>query len=296
MSEKHCEFCKSILFDDDDVVVCPECGAPHHRECYRQLGHCAAEELHGAERCERDEAEDASAAEKVDEQVQECPSCGKKGPAGAIYCSHCGARYDGSHYSPHAHFVGTDVLGGISANDEIDGVKAEDMALYVRANTARYLPLFKRMSQHKSKVHWNWAAFLFPQAWLLLRKNYFAGFISVAVGLIATFMCGPLNLLLQNAQAAAPTNLDYAALVELQQAALQKADPLVIGLFLGGMLLSLIISIVVGRFGDRIYLGNATDRIKRIHANEEIEDKQQEILRVGGLNLWLAALVLMFTM
>ena len=45
--EKHCAFCKAILFDDDDVVYCPECGAPHHRECYNSLGHCARIELHG---------------------------------------------------------------------------------------------------------------------------------------------------------------------------------------------------------------------------------------------------------
>ena len=36
-----CPVCGAYLFDEDDVVFCPECGAPHHRECYNAVGHCA---------------------------------------------------------------------------------------------------------------------------------------------------------------------------------------------------------------------------------------------------------------
>ena len=25
---------------DDDIVVCPVCGAPYHRACYQEAGHC----------------------------------------------------------------------------------------------------------------------------------------------------------------------------------------------------------------------------------------------------------------
>ena len=45
-----CVYCKAYLLSDDDVVYCPVCGAPHHRECYESLGHCALEELHGTDR------------------------------------------------------------------------------------------------------------------------------------------------------------------------------------------------------------------------------------------------------
>ena len=30
-----------------DRVVCPECGAPHHRECYNKNGGCAFTAQHG---------------------------------------------------------------------------------------------------------------------------------------------------------------------------------------------------------------------------------------------------------
>ena len=34
-----CAVCNAYLFEEDDVVYCPVCGAPHHRECYNSIGH-----------------------------------------------------------------------------------------------------------------------------------------------------------------------------------------------------------------------------------------------------------------
>ena len=45
-----CARCHAYLFPEDDIVYCPVCGAPHHRECYNELGHCALEELHGTDK------------------------------------------------------------------------------------------------------------------------------------------------------------------------------------------------------------------------------------------------------
>ena len=39
-----CPVCGQPFQEGDDIVVCPECGAPHHRACYKQLGHCAMEQ------------------------------------------------------------------------------------------------------------------------------------------------------------------------------------------------------------------------------------------------------------
>ena len=44
-----CPVCHAYLFDEDDVVICPVCGAPHHRDCYAHVGHCALEHLHGTD-------------------------------------------------------------------------------------------------------------------------------------------------------------------------------------------------------------------------------------------------------
>lgn len=44
-----CPVCKIKFEEDDDIVVCPVCGAPHHRECYNRINHCAYEQFHGTE-------------------------------------------------------------------------------------------------------------------------------------------------------------------------------------------------------------------------------------------------------
>ncbi|MGN1051081.1 MAG: RING finger protein, partial [Acutalibacteraceae bacterium] len=41
-----CPVCEKNFHADDDIVVCPECGAPHHRSCYEQIGKCAFSEKH----------------------------------------------------------------------------------------------------------------------------------------------------------------------------------------------------------------------------------------------------------
>ena len=35
-----CPVCNEQFKSGDDIVVCPECGAPHHRECYEKNEHC----------------------------------------------------------------------------------------------------------------------------------------------------------------------------------------------------------------------------------------------------------------
>jgi hypothetical protein len=37
---KECAACCEVFSDTDDVVVCPECGTPHHRTCYSENGEC----------------------------------------------------------------------------------------------------------------------------------------------------------------------------------------------------------------------------------------------------------------
>ena len=47
-----CEGCGRPLALTDDIVVCPDCGAPYHRECYEKLGRCIHTPAHGAARDE----------------------------------------------------------------------------------------------------------------------------------------------------------------------------------------------------------------------------------------------------
>ena len=35
-----CPVCGKSFTADDDIVVCPDCGTPHHRECYKTENKC----------------------------------------------------------------------------------------------------------------------------------------------------------------------------------------------------------------------------------------------------------------
>ncbi|MCL1866958.1 MAG: hypothetical protein FWF82_06075 [Oscillospiraceae bacterium] len=44
----NCPVCYDKFAETDDVVVCPECGTPHHRDCFSEVGTCANNAFHGA--------------------------------------------------------------------------------------------------------------------------------------------------------------------------------------------------------------------------------------------------------
>ena len=41
-----CPYCHQALHDGDEITVCPQCGAPYHRECARKAGGCILTDLH----------------------------------------------------------------------------------------------------------------------------------------------------------------------------------------------------------------------------------------------------------
>lgn len=44
---KTCPVCRQKIKNSDEVVVCPECGTPHHKTCYFAENKCALQDLHG---------------------------------------------------------------------------------------------------------------------------------------------------------------------------------------------------------------------------------------------------------
>ena len=63
-----CEGCGKPLTLQDDIVVCPDCGAPYHRTCYEKMGLCIHAPAHGAGYEWKFPYQDA--------QLRTCPTCG----------------------------------------------------------------------------------------------------------------------------------------------------------------------------------------------------------------------------
>ena len=126
-----CPVCGSVFNESDDIVVCPECATPHHRECWFKNGRCINTDLHSesfvwspissqskekAETTppEESEAPDINAAPTYNDSII-CHICGSENPADALHCGGCGALFgepDDEQKHINCPFCGADNIEG----------------------------------------------------------------------------------------------------------------------------------------------------------------------------------------
>lgn len=285
-----CARCKAYLFSEDDIVYCPECGAPHHRECYSALGHCALEELHGTE-LEYSRKKVAEAREKIQEKAEKkqsesesqaqytvCQMCGERYAVNEKCCPKCSAP----NFSKVSGFGSFDFLGGVPADYKLDeNVTAEDAKRFVAANTHRYIPKFAILTA-KKKISWNWMAFFFPCEWMLSRKMFKNGIIVGILSIMATLLTIPLSLELENISVAEKATY-FDSLMRMVEALPQMSKASVIFQTLG-VSISLIIKTVSALYGDYIYKNHTVSAIKKIKS--ESEDIALDYRKQGGVNIF----------
>lgn len=211
-----CPVCGKEFTAEDDIVVCPKCGAPYHRECYAKNGKCVYEEKHGTP--------DAWTPPKQDNEPgtpgrnKQCPRCGSYNSDQALFCEHCGQSLttgqqnnpgpvpppypngrqnqtpfndrQGNNPFPYGNSQQNGYPGGPAPfysangmpdmNEPIGDIPSGDMARFVQTNTQYYLPVFINMKKF-GKNRFNFCAFLFPGPWMLYRKMYKSGSIVTAV-------------------------------------------------------------------------------------------------------------------
>ncbi len=272
-----CSRCKAYLFDEDDIVFCPVCGAPHHRECYSALGHCALEEFHGTENqySKEKELEKLSFTKKEEEEKEETP------------------KNQANDFFQNASFYSFDFLGGVPKDYKLDdNVTADDAKKFVIANTHRYIPKFAVLNS-KNKVSWNWAAFLFPCGWMLSRKMYKNGIIAGLLILISSIMAVPFN---QQIMSVLPQeSISYPEMFSRIYDILPNISIYVIILAFIGLILELGIRIFSALFSDYLYKNYTVSTIRKIKA--ESDDIEFDFRKKGGINpfmIFLGEMIIQF--
>ena len=218
----HCPVCEQEFTDNDDIVVCPDCGTPYHRACWQKVGACMHQSEHAAGFEWKPEV-GAGAAEAA--HAATCPNCGTHNTPGAVRCSHCGCplpkageeapgaapqkpqdqgpiyarnpgdvnpggapRNDRAAPGPHidTYSAGPDGIQRreIGPEDPIEGIKAKDWAAFVGRSPMYYLMQFFRMSETKQKVTLSLSAFLFGPAYLFYRKMWKQGLLATLVMIV----------------------------------------------------------------------------------------------------------------
>lgn len=283
-----CVRCHAYLFPEDDIVYCPVCGAPHHRECYNQLGHCALEEFHGTDR-----QYDKVKAREEEQAAAEMPNTGENAE-GLITCQMCHEKYDfalnacpkcGAPNIAKAggSFVNFDFLGGVPADYDIgDGITADEAKRFVAANTPRYIPKFAVLNA-KNKLSWNWLAFHFPCGWMLSRKMYKNGIIAGLLTVISSLFYLPFMNAINNL--GTTPGETQAQIMQSIYEHLPKMGAAVIAALLAGFVLNIAVRILSALFGDYLYKQYAISSIKTIRA--ESEDMDYDYRKKGGVNIFL---------
>lgn len=224
-TKEQCPVCGKEFEDGDDIVVCPDCGTPHHRQCYKDNRGCANDGKHGDGFVWKNSVPQPQPQSQPEPPKKEafpfgggffqdpqrptedeghkvifCPNCGKENPAEEPTCTNCGARLyntqnGGRPFVPpiqlpnmaNQQFVNGAVQ--ISPLDTIGENTVCDTAEFIGVNANKYIPKMYKMEKEKKKLSWNWAAFFFGPYWFFYRKIISVGVILMAITLVFSGFC-----------------------------------------------------------------------------------------------------------
>lgn len=315
-----CPACQKYFHADDDIVVCPECGTPQHRECYEQNGHCCNEHLHAQGYDYQKEHEHSAESTNV----KRCPNCGKENDPGQFFCVHCGTSLSptgsqngnpqqpnfpqGMPYGAGQNQNGgnaynipfMDPLGGVPGDTDFgDGVTAGETAKYVKQNTPYFIRVFSNIKNF-NRSKFNFAAAIFTGGYLLYRKMYKLGAIFASIQL--------LLLIVESYITIAYSSL-FTDFVSVYANSGNMAD-LVNGFYqyMGGLsaaqilmlylptlidIIRIVLMVVMGVCTNRMYMKHCIRQINLIKQNAAVGENPEATLQTkGGVNTALAVSLL----
>lgn len=197
-----CDVCGRHFDKDSDIVVCPDCGTPHHRECWHRVGHCVNRDKHSTG------FEWKPVIKEPAPGSIKCPDCGAVMPEGTLFCENCGKSLNrqteaeksfNNSQMPNVQVFGVPGMMGMSISNEdmraraekelagdFDGVPYKDMAVYIGPNAQYYIYKFKKMAENPKYKPFNWTACLFTPLWFLFRKMWKMALITAAINFITS--------------------------------------------------------------------------------------------------------------
>ena len=308
-----CPVCDRQFKSGDDIVVCPECGTPHHRECYETTGHCFYEDKHSEDFSFDGSAESDKKADNSDYTVT-CPKCNHINEDTTFYCEKCGyplndqdrnkqqtnnTNTESSPFgqnTPPFGFGGPtiqfDPLAGLKSDEEIsENVKVGEMAKFVGKTTQYYLLIFDRIKKFGTSK-FNFSAFVFSGIYFLYRKMTAIGIITSLLFLALTVGETFIQLMpeyqelfttLYNLQSETPAFYSIPLTEHFtSNELLFLFAPLALAALKG------ILMIVCGLTANRAYYKHCNKKIRKIKKSADNTNLNKELESNGGVNLPLA--------
>ena len=267
-SNQKCPVCENEFLTTDDIVVCPLCGTPHHRDCYKKNGECGNYDKHSEGFRWTPEEVNLQQPEQPESEQQDAPE-----------------------QPPINPFFGANPLSQFPQELE-DNVSTEEVAGFVQIHAIKYLSNFFYTKSNKKTF--SWAAFFFTPYWFFYRKMYKLGAIFMALSLLLTVgfnILPPVQTLYNDmtewTEKYSVENADDLTEEEMAQAYKEQQE-FILGNPTGSVLimvqgaLSLAVQIFVGFKANKWYYNHTVTNIKKIKAEEQDPQKQKLLFFKSG--------------
>ena len=319
-----CPVCESDFRENDDIVVCPKCGAPYHRSCYEQSGSCIFIDLHSQNKIW--EAPKPPAEEKDEEDSIICQNCDTKNPSDALFCNKCGSSLsengpvDPNEQIPNPNFqtvypnarpmsIFIDVMGGYRKEEPVaEDITAGEIFEVVKTNQPYYMNVFHN-KQYFGKGKFNFCAFLFSGGWLLYRKINKLGIILTSiVGLLLlaeTYLSyAVVSPLMAETMASIGIDISqgvaYSDVFAMTQHLLSTNPEMMLLMCLPSIfnIIRIVIMVICGFKGNSWYFEECKKKIRRAKAKADKNSPEYHeiIYREGGVNTAVAVCLLICNM
>lgn len=273
-----CPVCKNEFVDGDDIVVCPVCGTPHHRDCYNMIGHCVNQGLHESGYTFKQEQKDK--VKKI--ELENTPQ--KKESNVYYQPSDDNSNHQGeapqAEQAPPVFFAPPVDQESKKYNDDkstIDGFSVSDIAGVVRIKPGYFVPKFKALADKKVKFSWNGSGFIFGSLYLLYRKMFKEGMAVFAV--ILSLFYGSNALIFKFAPNFTQAVKDLASSSlsglyptnEQMQSIMHTSDvKTAVMITYGTIALIILVHFIVGIMANGIYKKSVFNIIKKV--DEQLDD------------------------
>lgn len=193
-----CPVCKEKFNQNDDIVVCPVCGTPHHRECWKNNNGCYNNDKHSEgfvwQLDKNITEQNVSDFSTASDDLKICPRCGEKNALYEPVCTRCGERlktnantihdkmnnggnfgrfnenFNPNNFSPYQNVYAADARTVFGPDAKIEDIPVTEVAEYVQKDSTKYINKFMNMQEKKTKLSWNWSAGIFSALWCFYRK------------------------------------------------------------------------------------------------------------------------------
>ncbi len=287
-----CPVCDKKFTEGDDVVVCPECGTPHHRECYNSLGKCKNDELHkSGYSYKMIEVKDEGIDVLIDDEIKNVNSVKTENNDKTVKIEINAENPSKEDLESVVKELISSINGKTADQIIIDGKEATYYEAAIGKNQNYYIPRFIILEGTGKKFLLNVAAFIFPLTWAIYRKMYKFALIALAVYmLLFSILFVPVfqNKDMQDVFTKVYQDTEFAEnillykagndveLTKEQSEAIEVMDSIQISAvtYYSVFFASLLMKIIYGLYGTKMYKNKLTKNIEKV-LNLPLEKEQK---------------------